>query len=57
MGRFLCTPAELVAQEAQLALDDNGDKCLAFNCNLNFVSALQVSSLFFVSLEIESFTV
>ena len=26
MGRFLYIPAELVAQEAQLALDDNGDK-------------------------------
>ena len=45
IGRFLCIPGNLVAQEAQLALDDNGDKWSSAHFGVYLVIGDSVSAL------------
>ena len=45
MGRFLRIPAELVAQEAQLRLDDNGDKWSSAHFGVYLVTGDSVIAL------------
>ena len=44
-GSFVFRPAELLAQEAQLALDDNGDKCQSAHFGVHLVIGDSVSAL------------
>ena len=45
VGRCLCIPAELVAQEVQLALCDNGDKWFSAHFGVYLISGNSVSVL------------